>query len=208
MTLFEVGIVVAVVMVLAILLLPALANARRKSSKIRCVNNLKQIGLAYKIWETDNGDIFPMGISATNGGSMEMVAKGNVVQTFLVMSNELGTPKILFCPSDAGRSWANTFSGLSARNISYFVGADATNDLNDLNPIISGDCNFELGGKPIGAGLNSFWTNDPVTWSPTTRHMKSGNIGLADGSVQSTTASSLRNYFQQTGLATNRFAVP
>ena len=56
-------------------------------------------------------------------------------------------------------------------------------------------------------GLVSLWTNDPVAWSAT-RHNKSGNIGLADGSVQSTTSGSLRTYLQQTGLATNRFALP
>ena len=207
MTLLEVFIVLAAVVVLAAVFLPALAASKKKSSKIGCTNLLKQIGLAYRIWEGDNGDKYPMGISVTNGGSMEMVTTGDVLQTFLVMSNELSTPKILFCPNDNSRNWTNIFAGLSNSNISYFVGVDVTNDVNP-QLIVSGDSNFEIGGKPVKAGLNSFWTNDPVIWSPTTRHMKSGNIGLADGSVQSTTSKSLQTYFQQTGLATNRFAIP
>src|SRR5579859_1869853 len=88
MTLFEVGVVVAVVLLVAVILLHILADNGRKSARLGCVNNLKQVGLAYRIWEGDNNDIFPMGISITNGGSMEMVATGNVAQTFLVMSNE------------------------------------------------------------------------------------------------------------------------
>ena len=100
MTLFEVGVVVAIVMILIVLLLPRLATPNGRISKINCTNNLKQVGLAYRIWEGDNGDIYPMGISVTNGGSMEMVATGNVVQTFLVMSNELSTPRILHCHRD------------------------------------------------------------------------------------------------------------
>src|SRR5882757_6006822 len=113
MTLFEVGIVIAMVMILVVVLLPRFLRSRVHSTRIACVNNLKQIGLAYRIWEGDNGDIYPMGISVTNGGSMEMVATGNVVQTFLVMSNELSTPKLLACPQDTSRMWAASFGGLS-----------------------------------------------------------------------------------------------
>jgi len=207
MTPFEVGVVIAVVMILVILFLPTFTHRHPRPHKIACVNNLKQIGLAYRIWAGDNGDVHPMGISITNGGSMEIVATGNVVQTFLAMSNELSTPKILFCPAEAIFNRASDFASLANSNISYFVGIDVTNYENP-QMIISGDSNFELGGKPVKAGLNSFWTNDPVAWLPTTRHMKSGNIGLADGSVQSTTSSGFRNYLQQTGLATNRFAIP
>jgi prepilin-type processing-associated H-X9-DG protein len=128
------------------------------------------------------------------------------------MSNELSTPKLLVCPGDAfspgdtSRVCATDFSGLSNSNISYFVGVDVTNDLNP-QMIISGDCNFEIGGVPVKSGLRSFWTNDPVTWSAA-RHVGRGNIGLADGSVQSTISTTLQNYLQQTGLATNRFAIP
>jgi prepilin-type processing-associated H-X9-DG protein len=207
MTLFEVGVVIAVVMILAVVLLPRLARPHRSHSGINCVNNLKQLGLAYRIWAGDNRDSYPMGISVANGGSMELVATGNVVQTFLVMSNELSTPKVLFCPEDAVRIRATFFGGLANSNVSYFVSVDATNDVNP-QLIISGDDNFEISGKPVKSGLNSFWTNDPVVWSPTTRHMKSGNIGLADGSVLSTTSKSLQTYLQQTGLTTNRFAIP
>jgi len=205
MTLFEVGIVIAVVMILVVLLLPALTRRRHGGSYINCVNNLKQIGLAYRIWEGDHGDIYPMGISVTNGGSMEMVATGNVVQTFLVMSNELSTPRLLVCPND-GRLLATSFSGLSASNISYFVGVDVTNEMHP-QMIVSGDSDFEVGGVAVKPGLWELGTNEPVVWSAT-RHVKSGNIGLADGSVQSTTSPRMQDYFQQTGLATNRLALP
>ncbi|HAO77695.1 MAG TPA: hypothetical protein DCQ92_01730 [Verrucomicrobia subdivision 3 bacterium] len=206
MTLFEVGVVVAAVVVLAAAFLPMLATSRKKVSKLGCTNCLKQIGLAYRIWEGDNGDIYPMGVSVTSGGSMEMVQTGNVVQTFQVMSNELSTPKVLICPNDTNRSYASSFAGLANSNISYFIGVDVTNDANP-QMIISGDCNFRIGGVPVKPGLQAFWTNDPVAWTAT-RHVSSGNIGLADGSVQSATSKSLQNYFQQTGLATNRLAIP
>src|SRR5215469_7451650 len=92
MTLFEVGVIIAVLLVLVAVLLPIsrrpwFSSAHTRARSINCINNLKQVGLAYRIWEGDNGDMAPMGVSITNGGSMEMVASGNVVQTFLVMSN-------------------------------------------------------------------------------------------------------------------------
>ena len=206
------GVVIAILVILAALLLPGLAAAKRKSSRVYCVTNLKQIGLAYRIWEGDNGDIYPMGVSVTRGGSMELVQMGDAVSTFQVMSNELSTTKILICdgdpnnPGDTSRTFATNFSELSNSNLSYFVGVDVTNELHP-QLILSGDCNFGIGGKPVKPGLLSLWTNDPVAWqSP--RHGTSGNLGLADGSVQSATASGLRYYLVQTVRATNRLAIP
>jgi prepilin-type processing-associated H-X9-DG protein len=207
MTLFEVGVVIAIVMILVAVFLPKLARPHVNHARINCVNNLKQIGLAYRIWEGDNGDKYPMGISVTNGGSMETVATGDVVQSFLVMSNELSTPKILICREDTARIMAPSFAGLANSNISYFVGVDVTNDAANPQMIISGDCNFQIGGVPVKPGLRQFWTNDPVAWMAT-RHVNAGNIGLADGSVQLTTSLKLRDFLQQTGLVTNRFAIP
>jgi hypothetical protein len=206
LTLFEVGVVVAIILLLAAVLLPLLAVSKVKSSRVGCVNNLKQVGLSYRIWEGDNGDINPMGVSVTKGGSMEMVATGDVAQTFQVMSNELSTPRILVCPNDTNRDYAVNFGSLANSNLSYFVGVDSTNDTNP-QMILSGDCNLQIGGKPVKPGLFSFWTNDPVTWTAT-RHISSGNLGLADGSVQSTTSAGLHDYLVPTAIATNRLAIP
>ena len=53
------------------------------AERIQCVNNLKQVGLAFRIWAGDNQDKYPT--------------------TLNVMSNELSTTKILVCPSDKAR---------------------------------------------------------------------------------------------------------
>ena len=206
MTLFEVGVVLAIVLILLAVLLPALRPAVRKSSKINCTNNLKQLGLAYRIWEGDNNDIYPAGVSITRGGAMELVQTGNVAFVFEVMSNELSTPKILLCPMDTAKNFAFGFSGLANSNISYFAGVDVTNEVNP-RLIISGDGNFEIRAKPVKPGLLWLWTNDPVEWDAT-RHVRSGNLGFADGSVQSASSAGLRLYFLQTGRATNRLAIP
>jgi type II secretory pathway pseudopilin PulG len=214
-TLLEIGVVIVVLAILTAVVLPFLATTKRTSSRIGCVQNLKQIGLAYRIWSGDNNDFFPMGISVTNGGSLEAVRMGDVATTFQVMSNELSTPKILVCRGDGiergdtNRMPATDFSKVSNSNISYFVGVDVTNDANPLL-IISGDSNLQLGGKTAKSGLLLVGTSHRVAWD-SGRHVYygyNGNLGFADGSVQSLTISGLRSSFVQTGLATNRLAIP
>ncbi len=206
MTLFEVGVVIAIVMILVVVFLPRFARSPEHSSRINCVNNLKQIGLAYRIWAGDNNDKYPMQVSTTNGGTMELMADGkNVWRNFLVMSNELSTPKILFCPADAGRICATNFSNDLKDKISYFFGVDA--NPKDPQMLLSGDDNFAISGIPVKSGLLEISSNTPIAWT-SARHKFAGNTGLADGSVQQVSNSELTNSLQPTGSATIRLAIP
>jgi len=59
-TLIDLCVILLALAVLAALLLPALAKTKRKSTRIDCVCNLKQIGLAFRIFATDHGDQTPL----------------------------------------------------------------------------------------------------------------------------------------------------
>src|ERR1039457_5034202 len=120
-TLVGMLVVIGVIAVLAALLLPALASAKRKAQRINCVNNLKQCALAFRIWEGDNNDKYPMDVPTAKGGTREFVTGADTFRHFQVMSNELSTQKILICPSDTRTAAAN-FVRLNNQNVSYFVG--------------------------------------------------------------------------------------
>ena len=181
-------------------------DAKKKAQRIQCVSNLKQIGVAYRVWGGDSMADFQIQNSVARGGVKELVQSGIACVSYQVMSNVLSTPKFLICPADINRIAATNFlMGFSNTNVSYFVGVDASDTLPQT--LLSGDDNFEIGGVPVKSGLLELLTNTPIAWTAA-RHKFVGNIGFSDGSVQQVTTAGLTNLLYETGLATNRLAIP
>lgn len=113
---------IPVVALLAGMLLPALAKAKGKASEIRCVNNLKQLGLAAQIYAVENAKRMP----------------GSWIQ----VTNEISATQILVCPVDGTHSVAPTWAAFTDAHVSYPL---------DSKGVTTADANRVIAHCPIHA---------------------------------------------------------
>jgi prepilin-type N-terminal cleavage/methylation domain-containing protein len=234
-TLIELIVVVAIVAILAVCMLPALALARPKAQHLTCSNNLKQVGLAFRTWALDHNGNMTMQVPSAQGGSSDtqvgirtvagtQAASRGVSKMFLTMSNELSTPRILYCPAEweiwlrqpatsfapANVGTNNAVPYTNDLNVCYFIGIDASETYPRM--FLTGDHNLGSGNPPLVPYLlaptigSPFWSLGTNTISNTAgpgwmdnQHFQQGNIGLADGSVEWFNRSELQAALKSSG---------
>jgi competence protein ComGC len=208
-TLIELIVLIGIIVLLAGVLIPGGIRWRQKKQRIQCVSHLKQIGLSFRLWPSAQNADLPMVVSTNRGGTLEV--ENEVWRSMLVMSNELGTPLILACPSDSREPAAN-FAALSNSNISYFIGLDAPDSMPEA-PLV-GDRFLSVGREPTNKVL-TIGTNDVAVWGGR-NHQGGGNMAVADGSVRQYTSEQMYSQFtnamrlnwQANGNAMLRLAMP
>src|ERR1019366_8450781 len=120
-TLVELLVIVGVIALVVALVLPGTARAKQKAMRIQCTNNLKQLGLASRTWVIGGG----APLSTNRLAGLGRITSGEAFRYFQVVSNEIGTPKLLVCPADNRLPAKDVGLGFSNTNLSYFVGIDA-----------------------------------------------------------------------------------
>lgn len=175
-TFWDVLIAVATVVVVMVVLRAVLHPPRgARGSRINCVNNLKQLALAMRMWSNDHDEHFPW--AATNE-NQEAVLQ-SVASYFIMASNELNNAKILTCQKDPKRRKIEDFAKLTDSNISYFIGLDAKET--EPQSILAGDRNVSTNNRMM-SGLVELTRTSTVRWTGDI-HKHAGNIALGDGSV-------------------------
>jgi prepilin-type N-terminal cleavage/methylation domain-containing protein/prepilin-type processing-associated H-X9-DG protein len=126
-TLIELLVVIAIIAILAAMLLPALASAKQKAWKISCISNLRQVGLAMKMFADENNDLYPESGTAIYWGAVDSAppAGSGKPSWMEQIISYAGTTNIYNCPGNVQlpldmRGPFNYFNGCRA---AYIVNA-------------------------------------------------------------------------------------
>ena len=222
-TLVDVLVIVAVVAGVAMIILPMLARSKGRSSRIGCINVIKQVAMGLRLFANDNDSRYP-------DASTNITSSTNLWKLFQLAQNDISSPRILVCSKDTERAPASDFltgSGSSSgsfahpskRNLalSYFYASGA--DEGKPTRLLIGDRNltrdpnrsdespgtvFLSGTQRLGSTKEDF---KGLRWNAKI-HERGGNIAFMDGSAQQLTSHKLREALGKTGDTNNLIWLP
>lgn len=200
--------IIAGLALLVMVALPPLLMARAKKTRIGCVNNLKNIGLAVRIFAPAKYR-YPWTLPAAESGTLEFATNPAALwRHFAALSNEISHPKHFICPSDRERRAAGSWSDFTNNHfVSYALGFSATEET--PQSILAADRNIRLDGAVLTNVILSFPSNVVVTFDRRL-HNEAGNLLMGDGGVQQVPSRNLSEFFRDAHHAngTNVLAFP
>lgn len=135
-TLIELLVVIAIIAILAAILFPVFARARDRANQTTCLSNIKQIGLAFQVYASDWGGLFPpqdTDAAGTlgyfnwtygwNNWTAAPMFKASIEYLVYALNPYIGGYQIWFCPNDVwqdlGTEPFGTLARTTAGEISY-----------------------------------------------------------------------------------------
>lgn len=222
-TRLELAAVLVMLFLLGAVVLPGLAQHRAAADRIACLNNLRQVGQAFRQWAEEHDGKTPLWLgwdgrtSPADGGMAGYPPSGPSLWFLMtVISNDLVRPSLLYCPSGIGLEAAEFSSSRNGgflnpyyRNnaVSYWLGMHNHPDYPQA--LLAGDFNLQTNGVRRCAVATNVWAATiQAPYADNTRwigsgdgppfHGDVGNVLLNDGQARTTSTPQLRELLSRT----------